>query len=408
MEVQVNRLREVLSLLRPAVPRNPTLKSLTNVLLKDGKAVATDLETMVIVEFPEADQTVLFPFMAVSKMLDYVPGDQLLKMESDHDKLTLSWAGGSESASYPISDPESFPIVPVFETRVEADLDGDTFMPALATAQTYVATETDRPVLNGVTVIFGSPIEIAAGDGFRMSHQVLPLVFPDNTISIIPSSSVPVLMHLWKSTPRTPPQSDSLIPIVTAKKQIHVALDSKKGLLIGFGPRATAIIKLTDGTPPAWIKLIPKEEPILRVQVFAPEFDTAVRRVRDVASQGVGIVRLEFDDGSVKVSAMADGQEVSARISALESTGAPNRVAINAKYLLGYLKGKEGLVAISWTGGSAPVSFLHSKSPRVLIMPMKADWDLKQPVAEAEPAPEQPGKEPAKARKKRAVKAKKS
>lgn len=138
-------------------------------------------------------------------------------------------------------------------------------MPALSAAQAYTATDSDRPVLTGVTVLFGSPIEVAAGDGFRMAHQVLPLVFLDNTITIIPSSCVSVLMHLWKNTPRTPPPSDSLIPVITAKKQIHVALDSKKGLQIGFGPRASVIIKLVEGTPPAWLKLIPKEEPILRV-----------------------------------------------------------------------------------------------------------------------------------------------
>ena len=99
MDIQVNRLREVLSLLRPVVPRSPSMKSLTHVLFKDGKAVATDLDSMVIVAVPEADQTVLFPFGAVSKMLDYVAGDELLQMQSDHDKLTLSWNGGLESAS---------------------------------------------------------------------------------------------------------------------------------------------------------------------------------------------------------------------------------------------------------------------------------------------------------------------
>ncbi len=386
MEIRVTRLREVLSLLKPAVPRKPTLKSLTNVLLKDGKAVATDLESMVIVAVPEADQTVLFPFMAVSKMLDYVPGDEILQLQSDQNKLTLSWAGGLESATYPISEPDTFPAIPEFEAKLEADLDGDTFMAALATAQTYVATATDRPVLNGVTVVLGSPIEVAAGDGFRMSHQVLPLVFPEDNTCIIPASSVSVLMHLFKNTPRTPPQSDSLIPVLTAKKRIQVALDGDRGLRIGFGPKASVIVKLTDGTPPAWIKLIPKEEPTLHVQVFAPEFETAVRRVRDVASQGAGIVRLEFNDGNVRVSAKADGQEVATSISVLEAKGTPFRTAINAKYLIEYLKGKEGLVAISSTAESSPVSFQHSKHPRVIIMPMSADWGDKPPAAEqAEP-----------------------
>lgn len=122
--------------------------------------------------------------------------------------------------------------------------------------------------------------------------------------------------------------------------------------------------------------------------MFAPEFETAVRRVREVASQNSGIVRLEFNDDSVRVSAKGDGQEVAANISALDPKGTPNRVAINSKYLIDFLKGKEGLVAISLTGEGAPVCFQHSKAPKVIIMPMAADWGDKQPAAEQAEAEE--------------------
>ena len=61
-------------------------------------------------------------------------------------------------------------------------------------------------------------------------------------------------------------------------------------------------------------------------------------------------------------------------VHVLASQGVPSRVGLNAQYLIGYLKGKEGVVTISLTEEGAPVAFRHQKGPTVLIMPMKVDW----------------------------------
>lgn len=420
MEIQVARLREVLGILKPAVPRRPTLTILSNVMVKEGQAIATDLDSMVILSLPEANEPFLFPYTDVLKMLQYVPGHEYLTMLAKRGKLTLSWSEGS--ATFPTSNIDEFPSIPDFEIKTEAAIDGDTFMPALQSVLPYTATGTERPVLNGVTVIFGGPIEVAAGDGFRMAHVVLPLQFPGNHITIIPSDAVSTLMHVWEKTPRTPPRADALMPIIMAKRQIQVALDGERGLRMVFGPTATVIVKLVEGNPPTWLKLIPKEEPILQVKLFAREFETAVRRVSNVANQGIGIVRLQFTDGAATVSAKHDGHSVSANIAVLDAEGTPNRVALNVGYLIDYLKNKDGIVSMAWTGGTAPVAFQHSKSPKVLIMPMEAVWDDKQPGVQTEPeaalkGPEEPSDatptevapvaEPTKPRKRRGNKEKK-
>ena len=382
MEIQVAQLREALGILKPAVPRKPTLDILKNVLVKEGQVVATDLASMVILSLPEADESFLLPYPDVLKMLQYVPGHEYLKMHTKRGKLTLSWSEGS--ATYPTQALEEFPSIPDFEVKDEADIDGDTFIPALLSALPYIATGTDRPVLNGVTVLFGSPIEVSAGDGFRMAHIVLPLQFPGEQATVIPSGAVSTLIYVMEKTPRPPPQGDTLVPIVMAKRHIRVALDGKRGLRVVFGPTASVIVKLVEGSPPAWLKLIPKEEPVLKVQLFAREFETAVRRVSNVAHQNKGIVRLQFQDGTATVSARADGQEVAAKITVLDMKGEPNRLALNANYLIEYLRNKDGIVSMSWTGDTAPAAFQHSKSPKVLIMPMLAEWGDEPPVAQAE------------------------
>jgi len=368
MDIQVARFREMLELLKPAVARNSKIKSLESVLLKDGQAIATDLETMVVIEVPEADLTSLVPFKDVVKVLQFTPGRELLHVKSKPGKLFLSWPDGS--ATFPVEDPGTFPDVPEFVPETEKSLNVDILIPALGTVLPYAATGTDRPVLNGVTLILGDPIEVAAGDGFRMADQVVPLSFPKNIITIIPSSSVAVLKHLWEKTPRTPPPAEALVPVLMAKKYAMVAHDGKLGLRFQFENNTAAIIHLVSGNPPDWLKLVPKEEPILQVHVMAEDLEVAVRRVMGVAQDESGIVRIAFKDDKATVSAKSEGQKVENSFKTMDSSGTPNRFALNVSYLLRYLSGKQGIVTISWTGGSAPIAFRSQNNPRVLIMPM--------------------------------------
>ncbi len=372
MDIQVARFREVLGLLKPVVPRKTSLPILTNVLLKDGQAMATDLETMVVIPVPEVDAPCLFPYTDVVKMLQYTQGGETLHIETEPGIVRMVWSEGK--STFNSKDPDEYPAVVDFKAVAEAAVNGDDLIPAMVSVLPYTASETARPVLNGVTLVIGEPFEVAAGDGFRMAYQVLPLSFPQNITVIVPASSVSALYHLWEKTPRTPPVSNDLIPVIMAKKQVTLGYDGKEGLRFVFGKAATAIVKLVQGSPPAWLKLIPKEEPALQSHIMANDLALAVRRAVAVAADGNDIIRMEFTDGMVKISAKGEGQEVESSVKTLATTGAPNKVGLNAKYLLGYLSGKEGIVTIAFSGGTSPVMLQHQKNPRVLIMPMQVDW----------------------------------
>lgn len=368
MEIQVGKFREMLELAKPAVARKSTIKSLQYILLKEGQAVATDLETMIILEVREADITTLIPYKDVIKMLQFTPGRERLRIDAKDNKISLSWEDGS--ATFSTEDPETFPPVPEFTPEVEGILDTDTLIPALSSVLPYVASETSRPVLSGVTLILGDPVEVAAGDGFRMADKVLPLSYPKHIVTIIPSGSVNALNHLWKKSPRMPPPSDELLPVIMAKKEATVAHDGKQGLRFQFEKNITAIIKLVSGQPPDWLKLIPKEEPSLQVQLMAADLELAVRRVIELARDDKGRVRIAFGENKATVSVKNSGQEIKSSLDTLNIKGKARNIAIDGDYLLGYLKGKQGVVTVSMTVDGAPISFLAQNEPRVLIMPM--------------------------------------
>ena len=396
MEIQVNKLRELMTLMKPVIPRKSTLKVTGYIRVGDGKAVATDLETMVIYDLPQATEPMLLPYTSLADTLKYIPGNTL-KIEAQGRKLSLEWDGGA--ASYPTEDVQDFPVLPELETRAEGLIDGDTLVSAMQAALPYTATDTQRPVLSGVTLVLGSPIEVAAGDGFTMSHQVLGLTFPLEEKVIVPARSVSVLGHVFDKTPRTPPSTaDSLISVITAKRQIHMALIGENKLKVDFGESASVVINLIQGNPPEWLQLIPKGQPTLQSHLFAPQLEAAVKRVRDVARDGSGIVRMVFADGKLTVSATGEEQEIRATLDVISTQGEPGRTAINFAYLLRYLAGKQGIITLSQYPESAPLVFEYQNSPRVLIMPMFVQWGDEKPVAaeepEAEAVEENPEEEP--------------
>jgi len=387
LKIQVSKLSELMALMKPAISKKSTLPITAYIRLGEGKAVATDLETMLIVDLPEAEEPMLLPFASVMEMLKFVPSNETLTIEAEGKKVSFTWAGGN--ACYPSEAVQGFPVLPEMPTRADDMIDGDTLIPAMLDALPYAATEEDRPVLNGVTLVLGNPLEIDAGDGFRMSHQVLGLSFPIEEKIIVPAHAVTILGHVFAKTPRTPPtNAPSLIPIITAKRYLHLSLIGENKLQVEFGQTATVVINLIAGTPPDFIQLIPKGEPILQSELFAPHLEAAVKRVRHVAKEGGDIVRLVFAEGRLTVSAKGEDQDLTTTIDTLNTQGEPGRTALNYHYLLDFLSGKQGIIVLLQYDKTSPLVFQYQKSPNVLIMPMFVKWDDEEPAATEETEPE--------------------
>ena len=346
MQVQVRKLREAMQLLGPAMPRKTTLSILHNVLLKDGRAIAGDLETFVFIDLPEADMECLIPHKSVMELLKYVPGNGTLTIETDGE-LTLSWDGGK--SSYPLAKPKDYPSEMELVVKTEGKMDGNMLMTALTSSAKYCATEQDRPVLNGVAIFPGENLDIAAGDGFRMAYQTIPATFPIEEPLIIPSGAVWLLSSLWQHTkPDVTPggSGDSLVELVMKKRQMDVALVEAKssgtGLLRLSFSGVTALIKLIQGSPPDFKKLIPKDTPTT-VKFFPGDLERAVRRLSAVAKEGKGIVRLSWTNDTMTVSASS---EEAGKVEGTLPVQAdkPDRVGLNI--ITGHPEEKRGIIQI--------------------------------------------------------------
>ncbi len=368
-EVQVRELREAMGLIGPVVPKKPVLESLSCVQLRNGQAMATDLEIAATVDLPGFEGTCLVPYRPVLDLIRYIPGHEELTIEQRGRELNLSWSEGK--ASYETYEPGDYPPLREPEAKVEAIVDGDTLISSLLSMVGYCATEQSRPVLTGVTLYLGDSVEVAAGDGYRMAFRTLPVAIPteEDGMSnvIIPIRAIEFLNHLWTKAPRTAPLVDSLVELVSSRGKLHLSLGDN-GLQARFGP-VSMVSQLIAGTPPNFRQLIPAEPPI-GVYIYAPDLERAVRRVRGVAEDARGIVRLAWENGTMNVSAKGEEKASIEATIPVEIQGDSGKVALNVKYLLEYLKGKTGMVTMGVTSSTAPVLFRYASSPLVLIMPM--------------------------------------
>lgn len=375
MQVRVDRLREALTLLQPVIPRKTALPVLENILLKDGEAVATDMEVMISLSLPEIEGECLIPHHSALELLKYVPGNETLSIEQVGKKIKFSWDGGK--ASFDSPEPKDYPGISEVKAGVEGEVDGDSLVSALMSVVGYCSTDTSKPVLNGVNLSLGEKLIAAGADGFQLGYKELPISFPAEEQLIIPAYAVRILDDLWDKLPHDLPLEDNLISQVLSKRKITLVLeDSKKGdrqkLVARFG-RATVIIKLIQGSAPDLKHLIPEDTPT-KIRLFAPDLERAVRRVKDVALDSSGIVRFTWTENAMTVAARSEKKgDIEADIP-VQTEGEPGRTAISVKYLLNYLKGREGLVVMGVRGTQEPVLFWHSTSPLVLLMPMFIQW----------------------------------
>ena len=222
-----------------------------------------------------------------------------------------------------------------------------------------------------------------------MCHKALGLSFPLEEKIIIPCQGVAVLDHVFAKTPRTPPATpQSLIKAVTAKRQLRMSIIGDNKLRLDFGTSASVIINLIAGKPPEWLALIPKGEPMLQSQIFALQLEAAVKRVRIIAKEGTDAVRLEFADGKLK--SIRQGRRPGNQLHHRHDPhpGEPRRIAINQKYVLGYLSGKQGIITFSKYTESGPAVFEDQQSPRMIVMPMVVAWGDEPTAAKEEPQTE--------------------
>jgi DNA polymerase III sliding clamp (beta) subunit (PCNA family) len=222
MEIQVEKLRQLLDLVAPAVPRGKvTLPITTSVLFSQGRLLATNLELWISAEVPglgnagpalsQAEGYVL-PHRALTEALRFTPGRQVVTLTPEADRVILE-APGSRLTLVKPGQPHDFPPMP----QPQGDgftVDGDRLVGALQEVLPYVAGDSRVPVLTGVAFRLDEELELAAADGYRLAIFQPGIQLSGGEtgyLAVVPANAARVLGALWRKADKPPDPSTRIL-----------------------------------------------------------------------------------------------------------------------------------------------------------------------------------------------------
>lgn len=380
MKVRVNKLRETLKVLQPAVAgRKATLPVTQNILVKEGRLSATNLELFISVALAEADgDAFTFPFAEMKDILAALPGYETVELEASANEVRLRTSHSAFTMEG--LDAGEFPPEPGVEPD-EVKVDGDAFVEALEALRPYAATEKDRPALTGIYVQFGDPAQVAAVDGFRLSWRSLPFAIqplPDVDPLIIPATSVTALKSVWQAAPKPPEMPTSSEPPHRKSLDIARLAVAKRPIVLRFGAARLCCqfgdtrftTQLLTGSFPDYKQLIPTGQE-KRVVFEAGAFGLALRQLGHVGN----VVQISWEERTMKIAVHAGEASSAESTISCSSQGGLARIAFNLRYLNDYFGGREGQVMLEVKDVKSPALFTYRGEPNMVLMPINAKWE---------------------------------
>ena len=352
--------------------KNRSLPGLQFMQIKslDGKITvrSTDLEKMVwmtIAGKANENGELCVPIKLVETFTKKEKGKITLEGEAKYKRaiITGSEQGGSATLEMDAMEPKD--MVP--DTKFPDDSDlitvdmGPDFARTLTMASTCAAQEDSRPVLTGILLDGDNEkLSIASADGFRLFHRKLEVPIP-------------------KMQAIVPGLTGILIARLMGKQDITMTY-SKKSETASFSTDDCRIYtQLIRGTFPAYLQLIPKEEPQWTFECSSPLLE---QRLNQYKPDSAGIVRMSRngdDDPALKLEmGIGDSDEFSAHyVSVVPATikgEKEGRIAANQLYLTQAIKFFSS-VLFKMTNPSSPLVITGDvEGLLVVVMPMFVQW----------------------------------
>jgi DNA polymerase-3 subunit beta len=248
----------------------------------------------------------------ITKSLPAHPVDVVV----DGPRATISC--GSARFSLPTMPVEDYPKLPEMP-KLAGSVRPDVFAEAVAQVAVAAGKDDTLPMLTGIRVeIEGSKLTMAATDRFRLAVRELEWEPGDAGIT----TSVLVPARTLAEAAKT----------LAGKEPVQIALADRDGMLglAGNGRRSTT--RLLDAEFPKYRQLLPTGHTSAAIIDLAPLVE-AIKRVSLVADRGAQ-VRLEFTEGSLRLTAGGDDEGSAEENLPAELDGEPLTIAFNPGYLL--------------------------------------------------------------------------
>lgn len=256
---------------------------------------------------------------------------------------------GNAKFSLPTMPVEDYPQLPA-QPALAGQLAGDAFGQAVAQVAVASGKDDTLPMLTGMRLeIAGTTLTMVATDRFRLALREIewqPAEGVSDAAVLVPARTL----------------AEAAKSLGSAGSTVQIALARGEGLLGLSGSGRFATTRLLDAEFPPYRQLLPSQH-TSRAVLSVAALSEAIKRVSLVAERGTQ-VRLEFQDGSLRLSAGGDDEGSAEEELPVDYEGEPVTIAFNPGYLA------DGLSAISCD--RAELTFTTPNRP-ALIKPADED-----------------------------------
>lgn len=256
---------------------------------------------------------------------------------------------GNAKFSLPTMPVEDYPQLPA-QPALAGQLAGDAFGQAVAQVAVASGKDDTLPMLTGMRLeIAGTTLTMVATDRFRLAMREIewqPAEGVSDAAVLVPARTL----------------AEAAKSLGSAGSTVQIALARGEGLLGLSGSGRFATTRLLDAEFPPYRQLLPSQH-TSRAVLSVAALSEAIKRVSLVAERGTQ-VRLEFQDGSLRLSAGGDDEGSAEEELPVDYEGEPVTIAFNPGYLA------DGLSALSCD--RAELTFTTPNRP-ALIKPADED-----------------------------------
>jgi len=348
------------ALLMTAVKRvintNTVLPILEDILFLPGKAIVTDLETVVITPFDMKGvpaEGIAIPAKMFGEIMGMMETPSLVVDKSGENcrltegKRTIQ-IKGDLSENFPKS-PDTSEVIPVGKINAQT-------MEHIATALLFVSNDDLRPAVTGVYFCE----ELVSTDAHRLYHK--PIGFKENFI--VPARSLKALIALGGEWEVFCTKNEGTI--------YHVQFVRHDGTQL--------ISRAIDARFPDYTVVVPTEGQTVTLNFCPHVLGLEIKNAMKFANRSTSMVRFDINDSTVKISAadvdfsFAYENQFPATIQRHEKAGEPcPYIAFNGKFLLQILSQHTGdgpVIIDLWSPTKAAIV-----NNDFLIMPLMVDFD---------------------------------
>lgn len=362
MKIRVERdeLADAVSWVARSLPARPPVSVLGGVLLDAGTGGAS--ETLTVSGFDyEVSATVGIPATIADGGRTLVSGRLLADItkslparpvEITVDGARTAITCGNARFSLPTMPVEDYPQLPA-QPDLAGAVAGDVFAQAVSQVTIAAGKDDTLPMLTGARIeISGSTVTLVATDRFRLAMREFewePVEGLTDAAVLVPARTL----------------ADAAKSLGAGGATVQIGLAGGEGLLGLSGAGRFTTTRLLDAEFPPYRQLLP-EEHAARAVLQVSSLTDAIKRVSLVAERGTQ-VRLEFADGSLRLSAGGDDEGSAEEELPVDYEGESMTVAFNPDYLI------DGLGAVQ--SDRAELTLTTPNRP-ALIKPVDENGDV--------------------------------